>query len=71
MGGDLGKRAMVFVAKGHAAKGDYAKAVEAQTAAMAGTEGRPNADIQAKLERMQMQKDLDEYKARAKERANR
>jgi thiol-disulfide isomerase/thioredoxin len=57
MGGDMGKMAKTFVAKGHAAKGDYAKAVEAQTAAMDGVEGR---------QKQMMQKDLDTYQEKAK-----
>ena len=58
MGGEMAKMAKTLVAKAHAAKGDYAKAVEAQTAAMEGAEGRQKA---------QMQTDLDTYKAKAGE----
>ena len=56
MGGDMAKMAKTLVAKAHAAKGDYAKAVETQTAAMEGVEGR---------QKDMMQRDLDAYKEKA------
>lgn len=58
MGGDLAVFGKMLMAKAHAAKGDFAKAIELQTAALA------DAPEQAKA---QLQGDLDEYKAREKE----
>lgn len=61
MGGELAVPAKMMMAKAHAAKGDFAKAVELQTAAMA------DAPEQAKP---QLQGELDAYQAKADEAAH-
>ena len=56
-GGELAAPAKMVMAKAHAAKDDYAKAVELQTEAVDMSEGR---------QKQQFQQDLDKYKEKAK-----
>lgn len=58
MDGELAWAGKMLVAKGHAAKGDYAKAVELHTAAMSDVPEEAKAHFQG---------ELDKYKAKAKE----
>lgn len=59
-GGDMAPLAKSLLAKAHAREGNYGKAVELQTEAVEGVEGR---------QKQALQQDLDEYKAKAEEAA--
>jgi thiol-disulfide isomerase/thioredoxin len=57
LGGDMAAPAKMLMAKAHAAKGEFDKAVELQTAAIAAAPERAKP---------QLQRDLDKYKSQAK-----